>query len=98
VKNPSSNWIKSWSIASAADHVHIDRQRGYDFNSLKEIVGVTDGSMASHMKALEKENIFPFQNHLSTASPIRGTRQRKKDVMFLKGTWMPWSCWSGSRK
>ena len=27
----------------------------YDFNSLKEIVSVTDGSMASHMKALEKE-------------------------------------------
>lgn len=27
----------------------------YDFNSLKEIVSVTDGSMASHIKALEKE-------------------------------------------
>jgi len=27
----------------------------YDFNSLKEIIGLTDGSIASHMKALEKE-------------------------------------------
>ncbi len=27
----------------------------YDFNSMKEIVGLTDGSMASHIKALEKE-------------------------------------------
>ena len=27
----------------------------YDFNSLKEIVNITDGSMASHIKALEKE-------------------------------------------
>ena len=27
----------------------------YDFNSMKEIIGLTDGSMASHMKALEKE-------------------------------------------
>lgn len=27
----------------------------YDFNSLKEVIGLTDGSIASHMKALEKE-------------------------------------------
>ncbi len=27
----------------------------YDFISLKEIVGITDGGMASHIKALEKE-------------------------------------------
>jgi len=27
----------------------------YDFNSMKEIIGLTDGSMASHIKALEKE-------------------------------------------
>ena len=27
----------------------------YDFNSLKEIVGSTDGALATHIKALEKE-------------------------------------------
>ena len=27
----------------------------FDFNSIKEIIGLTDGSMASHIKALEKE-------------------------------------------
>ena len=27
----------------------------YDFNSLKEMLGVTDGNLASHLKALEKE-------------------------------------------
>jgi DNA-binding MarR family transcriptional regulator len=27
----------------------------YDFNSLKDILGLTDGSIASHIKALEKE-------------------------------------------
>jgi DNA-binding MarR family transcriptional regulator len=27
----------------------------YDFNSLKEMLGVTDGNLASHIKALEKE-------------------------------------------
>lgn len=27
----------------------------FDFNSLKEVLGVTDGNLASHIKALEKE-------------------------------------------
>lgn len=27
----------------------------YDFNSLKDLLGVTDGNLASHLKALEKE-------------------------------------------
>lgn len=27
----------------------------YDFNSLKEVLEVTDGNLASHLKALEKE-------------------------------------------
>ena len=27
----------------------------YDFNSLKELLQVTDGNLASHIKALEKE-------------------------------------------
>lgn len=28
----------------------------YDFNSLKELLEVTDGNLASHLKALEKED------------------------------------------
>jgi len=27
----------------------------YDFNSLKELLGATDGNLASHLKGLEKE-------------------------------------------
>src|SRR6201986_3869225 len=27
----------------------------YDFNALKDLLGVTDGNLASHLKALEKE-------------------------------------------
>lgn len=30
----------------------------YDFNSLKELLSLTDGNLASHMKALEKENFI----------------------------------------
>ena len=28
---------------------------GYEFNALKELLGITDGNLASHIKALEKE-------------------------------------------
>lgn len=29
-----------------------------DFNALKEFLGITDGNLASHIKALEKENFI----------------------------------------
>ena len=32
----------------------------YDFNSLKELLSVTDGNLASHLKALEKEEYIIF--------------------------------------
>jgi DNA-binding HxlR family transcriptional regulator len=30
----------------------------YDFNSLKETLGVTDGNLASHLKALEEKDMI----------------------------------------
>lgn len=30
----------------------------YDFNNLKETLGVTDGNLASHLKALEENNLI----------------------------------------
>lgn len=30
----------------------------YDFNNLKEALGVTDGNLASHLKALEENNLI----------------------------------------
>ncbi len=32
----------------------------YDFNSLKDLLGITDGNLASHLKALEKEAYIVF--------------------------------------
>jgi DNA-binding HxlR family transcriptional regulator len=39
--------LQIMSVLVANDH--------YDFNSLKELLKVTDGNLASHLKALEKE-------------------------------------------
>ena len=32
-----------------------------DFNSLKEYLGITDGNLASHIKALEKEDFIGIE-------------------------------------
>jgi DNA-binding HxlR family transcriptional regulator len=32
----------------------------YDFNSLKDLLNITDGNLASHLKALEKEEYIIF--------------------------------------
>lgn len=32
-----------------------------DFNSLKDLLGVTDGNLASHLKSLEKNNYIVFK-------------------------------------
>ncbi len=41
----------------------------YDFNSVKEIVGLTDGNMASHIKALEKEKYISVSKSFVDKKP-----------------------------
>jgi len=40
-----------------------------DFNSLKEILGVTDGNLASHAKALEAENYISIEKQFIGKKP-----------------------------
>ena len=41
----------------------------YDFNSMKEVIGLTDGSVASHMKALEKEKYISVSKSFIDKKP-----------------------------
>ncbi len=41
----------------------------YDFNSLKELLDVTDGNLASHLKALEKEEYITFSKSFLGRKP-----------------------------
>ena len=45
----------------------------YDFNSLKEVIGITDGNLASHMKALEREKYI---------SVIKSFKDRKPNTKY----------------
>ena len=41
----------------------------YDFNSLKETLGVTDGNLASHLKALEENNLIKVNKQFIGRKP-----------------------------
>lgn len=41
----------------------------YDFNSLKELLQVTDGNLASHIKALEKESYISVKKSFIGKKP-----------------------------
>ena len=40
-----------------------------DFNSLKELLGVTDGNLASHLKSLEKSGYIDFKKEFLERKP-----------------------------
>ncbi len=40
-----------------------------DFNTMKELLNVTDGNLASHLKALEKENIIEVKKQFLGRKP-----------------------------
>ena len=41
-----------------------------DFTSLKELLGVTDGNLASHLRSLEKSNYIPFSKSFLARKPL----------------------------
>jgi len=53
----------------------------YDFNSLKELLEVTDGNLASNLKTLEKEGYITVEKRFVDRKPntrYRRTEQGKK--------------------
>jgi len=42
---------------------------GVDFNTMKELLEVTDGNLASHLKALEKEGIIEVKKQFIGRKP-----------------------------
>lgn len=57
----------------------------YDFNSLKELLEVTDGNLASHLKALEKEEyINIYKSFLGRKPNTSYAASEKGRAAFLK--------------
>jgi DNA-binding HxlR family transcriptional regulator len=55
----------------------------YDFNSLKETLQVTDGNLASHLKALEKAGMIQVEKNSLTGNPTRVILPLKKGWPLL---------------
>ena len=56
-----------------------------DFTSLRELLGVTDGNLASHLKALEKENYIEIQKQFINRKPNTSymiTKEGRKSFEF----------------
>lgn len=61
--------LQIMSVLVANDH--------YDFNSLKELLEVTDGNLASNLKSLEKEGYISIEKSFIDRKP--NTKYRKTD-------------------
>ena len=62
-----------------------------DFNTLKELLGVTDGNLASHAKALEKEEFISVEKQFIGRKPntkymttALGRKEFKKHIDALE--------------
>jgi DNA-binding MarR family transcriptional regulator len=42
---------------------------GYEYNALKELLGITDGNLASHIKALEREKYISVSKSFVERKP-----------------------------
>jgi len=63
----------------------------YDFNSLKDLLEVTDGNLASHLKALEKDEYITVTKSFLGRKPntryqasVTGTSAFKKHLQALE--------------
>ena len=68
----------------------------YDFNSLKDLLNVTDGNLASHLKALEKEEYIIVNKSFIGRKPntqysasILGREAFKKHLQALENLIKP---------
>ena len=56
----------------------------YDFNSLKELLAVTDGNLASHLKALEKEEYITMTKSFLGRKPNTSYRASAAGIAAFK--------------
>jgi len=92
VKSPLENFDKAFEnrLRLQIMSVLVANER-YDFNSLKELLGATDGNLASHLKALEKEEyITVYKSFLGRkpntqyAASLLGREAFKKHLQALE--------------
>ncbi len=59
-------------------------QEGYEFSALKEILHITDGNLASHIKALEKEKYISVSKSFVDRKPNTKYKMTEKGRTAFK--------------
>jgi DNA-binding MarR family transcriptional regulator len=78
VKNPFENLDKVLEHSVRLQIMSVlMANNSYDFNSLKELIGATDGALATHIKALEKEKYISVTKTFIDRKP--NTRYKATD-------------------
>lgn len=55
-----------------------------DFNSLKSLLGVTDGNLASHLKSLEKSEYISMRKEFLNRKPNTSYEATKSGILAFK--------------
>lgn len=55
-----------------------------DFNSLKNLLGVTDGNLASHLKALEKREYITYKKEFLNRKPNTNYSATNRGIAAFK--------------
>ncbi len=70
MKNPFENLDKLLEHSGRLQIMSIlVTNESYDFNSLKELLDITDGNLATHIKALEKEKYLSIKKSFIDRKP-----------------------------
>jgi len=70
VKNPFENLDKALEHRVRLQIMSVlVTQDGYEFNALKEVLSITDGNLASHIKALEREKYLTVSKSFVEKKP-----------------------------
>lgn len=56
----------------------------YDFNALKDLLNITDGNLASHMKALEREKYISVNKSFVERKPVTKFKATEKGRTIFK--------------
>jgi DNA-binding MarR family transcriptional regulator len=85
VKNPFENLDKTLEHSVRLQIMSVlMANESYDFNSLKEVVGITDGSLASHIKALEREKFLTVSKSFIDRKPNTRYKATEKGRNIFK--------------
>ncbi len=90
MKNPIEHLNKVFDSRIRLGIMSVLIMNNHNFNDLKELIQVTDGNLASHMKTLKKPDIYKWKKDLSEEKQIQPMPLQHPGKKHLSNTWTHW--------